>query len=342
MIDWSKGLSARYYATFIDPKTWRDIGTFDFISGSISVSNSGTRGSADIKCKDFDSTTERWIRIYMDARQGDNAELVPLFTGMASLPSINYEGRLSSNNVQCYSVLSPAEKILLPLGWYVHPGANGAATIKDLISDSTFAPIIIENESPILSESIVAESNESRLSMIDKILNAMNWQMKIDGDGTIRLSENIDNKKISDYIKDTFDNNNNDIFELSLTMTNDWFNVPNVFRAVGSGVTAISRDEDPNSPFSIPRRGREIWMEEHGCVLKDNEKISTYADRRLKEEQNVHKTIDYSRRFKPGINIGDIVKINYPEQKVSGIFRIKSQSLTIGYGISVSEQVEEV
>ena len=31
-IDWSKGFSARYYATIVDPKTWRDIYAGSFVS----------------------------------------------------------------------------------------------------------------------------------------------------------------------------------------------------------------------------------------------------------------------------------------------------------------------
>ena len=66
MIDWSKGIVARYYATMVDPKTWRDIETFDIIGGSINYTDSGIRGSADIDCKDFDHEKEYWVRIYLN------------------------------------------------------------------------------------------------------------------------------------------------------------------------------------------------------------------------------------------------------------------------------------
>ena len=342
MIDWSKGITSRYYAMFVDGNTWRDTEMFNMIDGSIKFSDSGTRGSADLTCRDFNTATERWVRIYLDARQGSDGELVPLFTGLASAPSISYDGRRSTNNVQCYSVLSPAEKILLPLGWYIHSGASGALVIKDLLKDSTPAPIVIDEESPTLGESIVAENNESKLTMVDKILTAMNWRIIIEGDGTIRLTPAIVDSITSEDLVDRFDSQQNDIFELNLTVTNNWYDVPNVFRAVGSGVTAIAKDENPDSPYSIPNRGREIWKEERNCVLKNNEKITEYADRRLKEEQNVHVSVDYSRRFKPGIHIGDFVSINYPDQKISGVFKIESQSLTLGHGVSVSEQVKGI
>ena len=196
--------------------------------------------------------------------------------------------------------------------------------------------MIIDDNLPLLSDTIIAEDNETNLSMIDKILYAMNWRIVLEGDGTIRITN------VADSVSDVFDNLYNDILEMDITITNNWFDVPNVFRAVGSGISSIARDEDPDSPFSIQNRGREIWMGETDCVLNDGEKITEYAERRLKEEQNIHKTLDYSRRYKPDIHIGDAVWISYPEQQISGAFVITSQTINLGYGGSVSEQAEGI
>ena len=333
MINWSKGIVARYYATMVDPDTWRDIGSFDILGGSINYSDSGVRGSADINCKDFNHEKEYWIRIYLNARQQGEGELVPLFTGLASSPDVSYDGRIPSSKVQCFSVLSPADKVYLPLGWYAQMGSNGATTIRDLLIGVTPAPIVIDGSSASINQNIVAENGETHLSMVDKILTAINWKMYFDGDGTIHISP-IQNDIIARFDKET-----NDVLEMSVSISSNWYDIPNVFRAVGSGISSIARDEDPDSKFSVPNRGREIWAEEQNCVLNNNEKISEYASRKLKELQNAYKTIDYTRRFRPGIRIGDIIWLNYPAQKLYGSFIIKSQNMDIGYGGRVSEQV---
>ena len=74
--------------------------------------------------------------------------------------------------------------------------------------------------------------------------------------------------------------------------------------------------------------------------MASGEKIGDYAIRKLKEAQNIYKTLDYNRRFDPNVRVTDIVRINYLEQNISGLFMVKSQSLSIGYGGTVSEQAE--
>ena len=341
MIDWSKGISARYYAAIIDPYTWRDVLEIDnIISGSIRYSDIGERVSADVECRTFDHDNEYWIRLYLVAKQGDNIERVPLFTGIVSNPNISYNGRRETNNLQCYSPLSLADKVYLPLGWYVGSGSNGAQTVYDLLSGVVMAPIVMEEISedsiPVISQNVIADNGETVLTMVDKILDIINWKIVVNGDGTIIISQ------YSGDVTGSFSQQGNDIFEMDVTVSNNWYDVPNVYRAVGSGVSSIARDEDPNSIFSIQNRGREIWVNDIDCVLTEDEKIGEYAIRKLKEAQQIYKTVDYTRRFDPDVHISDIVSINYPAQGISGLFIVKSQSIELGYGGRVTEQVEEL
>ena len=340
MIDWSKGISARYYASIINPYTWEDVRDLDIISGSIKYSDIGERISADIECRNFDHDNEYWIRLYLVGRQGSDIERVPLFTGIVSNPDISYNGRRETNNLQCYSPLSLADKIYLPLGWYVPIGSNGAKMVQELLSGVVMAPVVVEDvpeeDIPIISQNIIADNGETNLSMVDRILDIINWKIVVEGDGIIYISP------YSFDVVASFNSQTNDIFEMDVTVSNNWYDVPNVYRAVGEGVSSTARDEDPNSIFSIQNRGREIWVNDTDCVLTENEKIGEYALRKLKEAQQVYKSIDYTRRFDPDVHISDIVSINYMEQGISGLFIVKSQSIELGYGGRVSEQVEEL
>lgn len=340
MIDWSKGIVSRYYATIVDPVTWRDVSEVDIISGSIKYSDNNERVSADVDCRSFDRDSEYWIRLYLLARQSGESERIPLFTGIVSVPDVTYNGRIEDNKLQCYSALSLASKIYLPLGWYSGMGVDGTKIIKTILTEHIPAPIVIDNSeesvSPILSQNIVAEGGETCLSMVDKILTAINWRLFVDGNGTIHISP------YSNEVVAFFDYQDNDIFEMDVTVSNNWYDVPNVYRAVGSGISSVVKDEDPNSRFSIQNRGREIWVNETDVVLSNNEKIGDYALRKLKEAQQIHKTLDYTRRFDPNVKISDYVRINYLAQGISGIFKIKSQSLTLGYGGKVSETAEGI
>lgn len=333
-MNWQQGYSAKYYATVIDRVSWRDIDRFEILSGSINHTSEELRESASIECIRYDQSAERWIRIWLDAGQDGNAEHIPLFTGLAVSPDKEIDGNLVSNSVSVYSVLKPAQDILLDRGWYAGSGLRGASVIRQLLS-SIPAPIIISENSPLLAHAIIAEDNETSLSMVDKILNAINWRIKIGGDGTIHVMPKASEPSVR------FDSLDNDSIEPSVTLKNDWFSCPNVFRAVTDSDYAVARD-DSDGLLSTQTRGREVWAQETGVSLSADETLEEYAKRRLREEQEVAITVSYSRRYSPNISCGDIITLHYPAQEIDGNFIIDSQSIELGYGLKTTEEVHKL
>ena len=332
MIDWTKGFSASYHAALVDPATWRDVGRIEIISGSVTRNDESLRQSADVTCRDFDASKERWIRIYLDAAQNENGERQALFTGLATSPEESINGTITEHPLQCYSVLKPAEDILLMRGWYAPAEINGADLIRQLLAVCP-CPVVAEPGAPSLSEAIVAEDGESNLSMVGKILDAIDWRLRILGNGTVHICP-----PPSQPVK-ILNVNRGDTIEPKITVTNDWFECPNVFRAVSEELSAVARDDSPDSPLSTVNRGREVWMEETSCDLSDSETIADYALRRLNEEQRRYMTASYSRRFDPDILPSDLVLLHYPRQKVDGLFRVTSQTISLTHGAATSEEV---
>ena len=332
-MDWSKGLSASYYAYILDPITWRETEKLNITEGSISRSEDGLRESCDVTIVGFQGT-ERWIRLYLDTEQNGASAHVPLFTGLAVSPEREIDGTYEENTLECYSVIKPAQDILLERGFYVPAGINGATIIRTLLSVIP-SEVVTVGDTPDIRSSIIAEDGETRLSMVDKVLDVINWRMRILGDGTIELSP-YPIEPIADFNPLV-----NDIIEPSITVTRDWYECPNVFRAMQGNLVAIARDDNPNSPLSTISRGREVWKEETSPSLNTGEGISEYAKRRLKELQSVDTTAGYTRRFVPNIMVGDLVRLHYPMQGLDGVFRITNQSIKIGYSPSVEEEVEK-
>lgn len=330
-MDWSQGFSSSYYGYYVDPVSWRDIERFEIIDGSIEKSTEDLRESASITVSEYDQSIEKWIRIYLDTKQNESGAHVPLFTGIAATPDKNINGKKTEYTLDCYSVLKPADDILLKRGWYAPADTPAGDILKELLSG--FAPVVIEDDSPYLTQAIIAEDGETNLSMADKILVAINWRLRIDGDGTI----NVLPKPIE--VSATFDPQTNDVIEPEVTFTRDWFDCPNCFRAVADDVTAEYKDESPDSPLSVDNRGREVWAEEDGCELSETESLAEYAMRRLKEEQSVALNISYSRRFDPEVNTGDLVYLHYVSNGLDGVFKVCEQSIELGYGARVSERV---
>ena len=319
----------------VDPATWRDVAPAQIAGGTIKREQSGKRESADISCKGYDIAIEKWVRIYLETRQDGDSARVPLFTGLATSPDDEYDGIVKSNTLACYSVLKPCEDVDMPLGWYAPASARGGDVIRQLMSVSP-APVAVADNSPRLTAPIIAEANETHLTMIDKVLDAINWRMRISGDGTV----SIEPKPTEPAAE--FDPLENDVIETKVRVSADWYNCPNVYRATSGDVTGIARDEDNDSPLSIQNRGREVWKSESGVNLADTENIAAYAQRMLREAQQVKQTASYTRRYIPDVIPGDMVRLRYPAQGLVGEYIVVSQSISLGYGAGTEEQIRSM
>lgn len=330
-MDWAKGYSASFHMAIVDPESWRDVEEVRITGGSISKTDEGLRESADITCRDFERDRERWIRVWMHTRQAGTSGRVALFTGLAVAPGKDIDGAMVQTPLECYSVLKPADDVLMQRGWYAPSGANGAKLVKRMLA-VTPAPIRIEGESPALQQAIIAEDGESRLSMSNKVLDTIGWRLRITGMGEIVVCEKAKEPSVTLGA-------GTDVVVPSIKIERDWFDCPNVFRAVSDDMVAVARDDAEESILSTETRGREVWKEETSCDMNEGETVAEYAMRRLREEQRTKEKITYKRRFDPGVEVTDLVRLHYPRQHLQGIYCVAEQNIEIGGGAEVSEEV---
>ena len=324
-MNWIEGYSAYFNLKIVDPVSWKDTDTIDVTGGTVTKSTDGLMESADIDMTQ--NIGEAIVRVYVYARQDDDGDRAAIFTGFLQTPGTDWDGTRESHRGVCYSVLKPAADILLPRGWYAAKGATAAGIVQDLLD--IIAPVTVEGDSPKLTQHIVAESNETNLSMAQKILKSIGWRLRITGDGEIIICPT------PERAIERFDTRTNDIIELKVTDEQDLYSCPNVFRASANNESVVAYDES-----SIERRGREIWAQEENCATNDGESLTEYAQRRLLELQAPARKVKYSRRFLPDIVPGDMVEINLPAQNVAGSFLIKRQQITLGYNALTSEEAE--
>lgn len=331
-MEWQKGYSATYYAVRVDPYTWRDMERIEITGGSISRTPDGLMHSADIECVEYDATVEQWIRVYLDTAQDGSYAHEALFTGLATSPGVNLNGRMQKHTLECYSVLKPADDIALPRGWFAPAGSNGAALVAELLGVGA-APVEVVGLSPGLTSTIIAEDGETRLSMAQKVIEAVNWRIRLEGDGTIYIEE-----KPSEPVA-IFDPIDFDVIENEIEITQDWYKCPNVLMAIDDDLTATARDDSPNSPLSTVNRGREVWEIETSVDLGENESIAEYAQRRLDTLQQVEQSAEYDRRYVPGVYPGDLIQLHYPEQGLDAVYTVNSQSVELGHSARTTEKV---
>lgn len=338
-MNWNYGFSALYELKRVNPVSWMDAGPLDFTAGSIKRTDSDLIESAELTM--LESPGETWVRVYLKARQESNGARIPLFTGLTSVPEKTGDGTRISYKVDCYSVLKPLEDMLLPRGFYAPAGAIAGKLLKDLLCFGP-APVVVDDDSPAITEAIVAEDSTTYLHMIRMILDAVGWRLRISGDGTIRACAAAAEPSA---VFDTFDN---DIIEPATKDHQDWFSVPNCIRVVSGERFVEYKDDDPDRNVSTVSRQRnrggsgEIWMNEASPTLGDNESLAEYAIRKLKDAQAPARTVSYARRFRPDVIVSDIVTLHLPIIGIDGEFRITSQTVELGYGARTSEEVVQV
>lgn len=330
-MDWTKGFTAQYIVTTVDPHTWGDTGEIEITSGTIDRdAETDLIESAEVTVRE--RIAEQWIRIYLIAKQsGADTVREALFTGIATTPKRSIFGEREENSLECYSVLKVADDILLPLGYFASEGVRGGEIVRRLLSDLP-CPVTITERSPYLLNNIVAGQNDSKLRMARQIVDAMNWQIRITGSGEVFVEPK------PSTIAASFDSQNADVIEPQVTDDQDLFGIPNALRVTMSERTATVRDDDPESEWGTVKRGREIWKAESVSGLTDNETLGAYTMRRLKELQSPARTLTYNRRFDPAVVPGSLINIVYPRQDISGTFRVKNQRIELSFNARTEEE----
>ena len=338
-MNWNSGFSALYELKKVDPVTFEDMGSFEFVSGTIDRVDSGLMESADLTMTE--NPGECWVRVYLNAKQETGGARIPLFTGLTSAPERTLNGRREQFVVECYSVLKPVDDILVARGYYAPAGTDAAKLVEELLSVGP-AAVIVDDESPSLSEAVVAEDSMSRLDIAWLILDAIGWRLRIEGNGTIHICQ------AASDVSAVFDTEDNDVIELDVTDQQDWFSVPNCIRVTSGDNCVEYRDDDTDSPVSTVARKKtrggngEIWASDTASAIGDNESLAEYAVRILREKQAPARTINYTRRYRPDVFVSDLVALRLPSVKIDGQFKINNQTITLGYGCKTSEEVTMV
>lgn len=326
-MNWNVGFRVGYHACLVDRVTWQDGERFGITDGSINRTDTGLKESADLTATEYPHGMDRWIRIYLDAEQDGDFAHIPLFTGLTSTPEEDIDGVIHRTKIQCYSVLKPAQDIMLPIGWYAEKGFVCTEIIDSLLSVCP-APVVIESGSPRLAQHYIAEMDESNLTMIYKLLDAIGWRIRIEGDGTIHVEPKPTESAV------TLSAGSYGLIKPQVNKRSDAFDCPNVFRAVSDALAVTAYDAD-----SIESRGREVWSQETGCATTDGETLALYARRKLKELQKYAESISYDRTFDPNLNVTDKVRLRYPASGIEGVYTITSQSIELDHCCTTSEEV---
>ena len=356
MPDWTKSMQQSYVYYTVEPTTLADVKRLDNITGASfdRDSESETLGSATIDA--VESIGEAYIRCYLQTIQNGVTEKFPLGTVLCQTPKTSFDGKITDVSMDCYTPLIELKEKKPPLGYTIRKGTNIMDAAYRIIRDNARAPVgkvepIYEknsdgelvDKSPTLYVDFVANTDDTWLSfVIDLIANA-SYELGLGERGDILFVPKQNIESLQPVW--TYDDDNSSILYPELSMEHDMYGIPNVVEVVYSHgddyKQAIAKNEDINSPISIPNRGREIIYRDTkpslaGYVTQDQ--IQAYAERILKAMSTIKYTISYKHAYCP-VRVGDCVRLNYTHAGINNIkAKVISQNIKAESGCPVSEK----
>ena len=333
-MDWNQGYTATFRLYSVNQSTWGDGDEIEnLVSASVTKDNESSL-IEDASISIDGEPIKGYVRLVLEAKNTSGMAKVNLGTFLVTSPKRSINGLLTTIDLECYSVLKPADDKLLPPGWYFPEGGDPIAGASELLSNCLKCPVE-PAESDIRTDQVkVAENNETALSMAKYLLEDTDWFIYIDGRGCVSI------KKKPDNIVKMFDAYENDVLMPNITDESDIFDIPNILRVTDSnGNYETIYNNDEQSDTSIEKLGWEKWSSEQ-LSLDYGETLLGKGGERMEELSKTTRKINYSREFDPDVKLNDVALYMLPKQRIVGTFRIISQSLSIENGIKVSEIAE--
>ena len=329
MPNWLASMQRTYEYLTVDPGTWKDVKKISTIKrSSISRDSSvETLGSATIDITE--SLGECYIRTYLVTNQNGVEERHPLGTHLVQTPSTSFDGKIKDVSMDAYTPLLELKENPPPLGYSLLKGENIMDAAYRLIREHARAPVVKTECSDTLSYDFVANTNDTWLTFITDLIANAKYSLGLDELGRIIFIPNQPTASLQPVW--TFDDSNSSILYPDISIDHDMYGVPNVVEVIYSNSKdyyyARVENDDPNSPISIPNRGREII---HRITNPDmtgeptQAQIDEYAEQTLKNLSSIEYKISYSHGYCP-VRIGDCVRLNY---KRAGLVDIKAKVIS--------------
>lgn len=346
MPNWTESMQQTFEYYIVDPGTWKDVKLIDHIkSCNISWdSSSDTVMSASLDLGE--DIGEAYVRIYLITIQNGVTEKHPLGTVLVQTIPGTFDGRSRMISADAYSPLLELNEKYPPFGFSVKKGDNIMKQVYMLTRDNLRAPVVETTCEETLFNHYIVDSDDKWLPCIKDLMANAKYIFSLDEMGRVLFAP----KQETDALQPvwTFDDGNSSILYPDMDDEMDLYGIPNVVEVMCSNVDdqgggvyyARVVNDDPDSPTSTMRRGREIVHRVTDPSIIGNpteDRIKKYAEQLLRELSSVERTVSYTHGYCP-VRIGDCVRINYERAGLTDIkARVISQRISCEPGTPVSE-----
>ena len=339
-VDWNRGYTSTFRVYEVDRRSWgeaEEVGRIE--SASIDRVADELLESASLKATQEVGAgfRERYLRVVMEAEQDGSMERVEVATLLCASTEGEADKGADTIEIEGRSVLYPAStRNVHDLGVdpYAPMGADGAEYAATLLGRCIAAPVSVEG-SFTLGRSIVHDLDASYLDAAWDVLDYGGFTMRIDGHGTVHIA-----RKPSEPPEDALPVTASVIIP-GVSHSLDMSEIPNRYIAVMGAASAVSVNDDPDSETSTVTRGYYVDKRDTSPKLLGGESLAEYARRKLVEESVASDTLSFKREYRPDLLPNDVADYRAPSGGLDGRYRITRQSLALGRGIQVDEEVVE-
>lgn len=234
----------------------------------------------------IDYLSHRMQAIY-DPGTGD--EPWPVGVWLFTSPKESFEDGFVRREVSMQTKLIVPSEATVDMGFAVPAGANIIDTVVDLLRGTGEERIAVTPSDAVMPSQRIFEEGESVLTVINELLSevAGYWALWCDGNGLFRVEPYVlPADRPTAYVFPTGEGAPS-IHSDGWARVQDMSSVPNVCKVLVEGtddtpaIEGFASNTDPDSPFSIPNRGREIVLTVTGVEVAGQAEADLLAERRL-------------------------------------------------------------
>lgn len=159
----------------------------------------------------------------------------------------------------------------------------------------------------------------SYLEIINQLLQEINYKRLNFSDQGAAILAPVATPS-AERIRHTFDNSNvKSLLLPEIDRLSDVYNAPNVFVVICSSpdkaepMVATAVNDNPQSPISVPRRGRRIATVVHVDNVASQAALQAYANRLLFDSMTSAETITVTTALLPGFGVDDVSALRYDD-----------------------------
>lgn len=342
MADWHSSMQQTFEYYEVDPDTWGDKRLLDNIKACTINRDmeEGTLGSATLDCTD--SIGECYIRVYLIVIQNGRREKYALGTFLIQTPSVAFDGKTQNISLDAYTPLLELKEKLPTIGYAVSKDENVMNVASRLCRENMRAPVVAGSSDIKLFEDFVSDLDGDWLTFLTDFIAYAKFQFDLDEKGRVLFAPKQDTVSLQPVW--TYDDSNSSILYPEVTVNRDLYGIPNVVEVLYSTDAGYyySRvvNDDPNSPISTVKRGREIMHRVSNPELPGEptqKQIDEYAEQVLRNLSSLEYTLSYTHGYCP-VRVGDCVRLNYVRAGLTNIkARVIRQSIKCESGCPVTE-----